>query len=454
MSYDTLYFAAFLAVVWIGFRVFPWGGWVLLAASIVFYSVAGLRDAILATSLILLNYGFQFLILRNPRWLLVILTINFACLAYFKYRVVLATSAGINFYTGDVVIPLGISFYVFQLSAFMVDIKRKTALPFYSLPRFALFKLFFGQLVAGPIMRWRQFGWQVNQAFDGTLRQHRLLGLGLALCLLGLTKKIVFADSFAPIVDTIFREGPATPSVAWLGAWLFGFQIYFDFSGYSDIALGIAYLFGMRLALNFRQPYLSRTPQEFWQRWHITLSRWIRDYLYIPLGGNRGGKLRAAAVLLTVMGLAGLWHGANWTFMVWGIGWGILIMIWRLGGEQIARVPALPWLVTVASAFLLWVFFRAPDTALAISYVGTMFGARTSGSAQLPNDNLGGLLILAGCLALVLLHWLEARLFSVRIALLFRRFDGPLLRGLLIGLSLWLLLLPKASDAPFIYFRF
>jgi len=454
MSYDTLYFAVFLAVVWVAFRIFPWGGWILLIASIVFYSVAGLRDSILAATLILLNYGFQFLIVRNSRWLWAILAINFGCLAYFKYRVFLATTAGVNFYTGDIVIPLGISFYVFQLSAFMVDIKRKTAQPFYSLARFSLFKLFFGQLVAGPIMRWRQFGWQINHVFEGTLRQHRLLGLGLGLCLLGLTKKIVFADSFAPIVDDIFRAGPASASVAWLGAWLFGFQIYFDFSGYSDIALGIAYLFGMRLAVNFRQPYLSRTPQEFWQRWHITLSQWIRDYLYIPLGGNRGSRLRVIAVLVVVMALAGLWHGSNWTFAIWGMGWAVMILLWRLAGTHLANVSILPWLITLTATFLLWVFFRAADISSALAYIGTMFGARPTGGAALPADGFGGLLIALGCAGLIALHWIEAQLFSSRVVRLFRRFDGAFLRGVLIGLSLWLLLLPKASDAPFIYFRF
>lgn len=454
MSYDTLYFAAFLAVVWVAFRIFPWQGWILLVASIAFYSVAGLRDSILAATLILLNYGFQFLILHNRRWLWAILAINFGCLAYFKYRVFLATAAGTSFYTGDVVIPLGVSFYVFQLSAFMVDIKRGNARPFGSLARFALFKLFFGQLVAGPIMRWRQFGWQVDHVFEGTLRRHRLLGLGLALCLLGLFKKIVFADSFAPVVDDIFHQGPASASVAWLGAWLFGFQIYFDFSGYSDIALGIAYLFGMRLAVNFRQPYLSRTPQEFWQRWHITLSQWIRDYLYIPLGGSHGGKLRAAAVLLLVMSLAGLWHGANSTFVIWGLGWGVLVLFWRLLGARLADFPRLSWLVTLACAFILWVFFRASDSATALAFVGTMFGGRATGGAGLPADGLGGVMIFAGCASLLMLHSFEARLFTPRIVRLFRRYDGPFLRGVLIGLSVWLLMLPKASDAPFIYFRF
>ena len=190
MSYDTLYFAIFLAGVWLAFALVPWRGCVLLAASIVFYSVAGLRDSLLAAFLITFNYGFQFPILKDRRWLWAPLIVNFGVLVYFKYRVFLGSAAGFDL-TSHLVIPLGLSFYIFQLSAFLIDLSRGRAQPFRSLPRFALFKLFFGQLVAGPIMRWRQFGPQVHRLFDGPVRRHRLIGLGLGLCLLGLVKKIV-----------------------------------------------------------------------------------------------------------------------------------------------------------------------------------------------------------------------------------------------------------------------
>ena len=208
MSYDSLYFAGFLIAVWLAYELLPWRGAVLLAASIAFYAPAGLRDSVLAAVLILLNYVLQFPVERDRRWLALVLALNFGCLAYFKYRVFLATAAGSNLFTGDIVIPLGISFYVFQLSAYLIDISKKRAEPFTSLPRFVFFKLFFGQLVAGPIMRWQKFGPQVHRLFDGKppLRGHRLAGLGLGLCLLGLTKKTVFADSLAPFVDAIFHD--------------------------------------------------------------------------------------------------------------------------------------------------------------------------------------------------------------------------------------------------------
>lgn len=454
MSYDTLYFAIFLAGVWLVFAIVPWRGCVLLAASIVFYSVAGLRDSLLAAFLICFNYGFQFPILKDRRWLWPALIVNFGVLAYFKYRVFLGNTAGFELNASHLVIPLGLSFYIFQLSAFLIDLTRGKAQPFCSLPRFALFKLFFGQLVAGPIMRWRQFGPQVHRLFDGHARRHRLIGLGLGLCLLGLIKKIVFADSIGPLVDDVFRDGPANAAVAWYGLWLFTFQIYFDFSGYCDIGLGAAYLFGIRLALNFRQPYLSKSPQEFWQRWHITLSQWIRDYLYIPLGGREGGAVRGAAVLIVVMGLAGLWHGASWTFAVWGVGWALVILLWRMFGDALAPMRAASWLLTFVLAMVLWTFFRAPDIAQAFAYCGALFGLRSAGTAALPLDGAGGLLVLLGCLSLLALHVLEARLFTRKAVLLLKRYDGVFLRAVFAGLSIWLLLLPKMQNTPFIYFRF
>jgi alginate O-acetyltransferase complex protein AlgI len=454
LSYDTLYFLFFLVLVWAAFIALPGKGFILLAASIAFYSVAGLRDSLLATALILVNYGFQFPVKRDRRWLWLALAINFGCLIYFKYRVFLATSAGLDFYERGVVIPLGISFYVFQLSAFLIDIGRGKAAPFASLARFALFKLFFGQLIAGPIMRWRAFGPQIDRLFDGALARPRFIGIGLSLCVLGLVKKVMLADSLAPFVDNFFRDGPADALAAWVGAWLLGFQIYFDFSGYSDMALGIAFLFGLRLTTNFRQPYLARTPQAFWQRWHITLSTWIRDYLYIPLGGGKGSLARQACVLIVVMGLAGLWHGANWTFLIWGVTWAFAILLWRLAGDRLMTLRAGEWALTLVIAMLLWVFFRAADLHSALAYIGTMFGAGAAGTSALPAAAIMSSLVVAGCITLLALHWIEARLFTRRATHILLRMDGPVLRGFLIGLAFWMVMLPKTQDAPFIYFRF
>jgi alginate O-acetyltransferase complex protein AlgI len=462
MSYDSLYFAFFLAVVWLAFQLLPRQGWILLVASVVFYAAAGLRDSVLAAAIILLNYGLQFPIVRDRRWLYLALIINFGCLAYFKYRVFLADAAGSNLFTGEIIIPLGISFYVFQLSAFLIDLTRGRAQPFVSLPRFALFKLFFGQLIAGPIMRWRQFGPQVNRLFDGkpSLRGHRFVGLGLGLCLLGLTKKIVLADSIAPFVDTIFRDGPRDAAAAWLGAWLFGFQIYFDFSGYSDIAVGLGLIFGILLSRNFDTPFRATSIQDLWQRWHMTLTRFLRDYVFLPLTdlrivGRRYRVVQHFGAMVLTMALCGLWHGAGWNFIVWGTLQG-LAMVFALVWARYLPSPLVwvSWPATFGFFLVTLVFFRAASLSSAVDYLGTIFGLGGTGSARVPNDGAGGLWIIFGCFALLALHWLESQLFTRRAVLLLFRYDGLFLRALFAGIAIWLLLLPKTQNNPFIYFRF
>jgi len=470
VRYDTLYFAFFLALVWLAFLLLPWRGWILLAASVLFYAVAGLRDSVLAAVIILSNYAFQFPIQRDRRWLYPALLIDFGCLAYFKYRVFLTSAVGFDVFTHDIVIPLGISFYIFQLSAFLIDIAHGKAQPFRSLARFALFKLFFSQLVAGPITRWRQFGPQVHRLFDGKLAiRSSLIGLGLGLCLLGLVKKVLFADSIAPTVDAIFRDGPADSAAAWLGAWLFMFQIYFDFSGYSDIAIGSAYLFGIRLPINFATPLLASSIAQFWQRWHITLASYLRDYVFIPLADTKWTTRRHRIAqhflaIIATMALCGLWHGANFTFVIWGALQGAAMVFATLWSRRFRPPPAWTgWAATFAFCVMASVFFRSPNVGYAFHYLGTMFsfGDASDASAEqaphgwhLPSDAITALLITAGCLALLAMHWLEAKLFTRRALVLILRFDGIFLRALFAGAALWLLLLPKAQDNPFIYFRF
>ena len=461
MSYDSIYFAILLAFAWLGFRILPWRGWVLLVAGAIFYSVAGLRDGAITAAIIIVNYAFQFPVARDRRWLTPALAVNVGCLAYFKYRVLMSGLAGVDLFTGPILIPLGISFHVFQLSAFLIDIARGHAVPFRSLARFALFRLFFAQLVAGPIMRWRQFGPQVNGLFDGRpLRRSRLAGVGLGLCVLGLVKKVGLADQLAPFVDTIFRDGPHDAAAAWLGAWLFAFQIYFDFSGYSDIAVGVGLIFGIMLARNFHAPFLATGIGEFWQRWHMTLAQFLRDYVFTPLGdarwvGRRYRIVQHFAALPATMTLCGLWHGFGWNFVVWGGLQGIAMIIaatWR------RRLPALPGIVTWAATLGFFVttlvFFRAANLTAAIDHLAAMSGLGASGPARVPADGAGGFWIAAGCLMLLALHWCEAQLLTRRATRLLLRLDGYVLRAGFIVLAIGLLLLPKTQQIPFIYFRF
>ncbi len=452
MRFDSLYFLFFFLAIFglsrvrhIGSVIYPG---VYIAASFLFYIVAGWKDLALILSLIILNYGASFIV-RRRLVLPAVIILNLGTLVFFKYSAFLSASfLPQDIFNADIIIPLGISFYVFQMIAYQVDLVRGHCNFIQSFPKFFLFIGFFPQLVAGPIVRASQLTSQIDRLFSQGARKNIIYSLGVGLCLLGLIKKVILSDSIAPLVDDAFLALPMGAIEAWNGILLFGFQIYYDFSGYSDIALGLAYLLGFRLPINFRQPYLAKSPQEFWQRWHITLSTWIRDYLYIPLGGSKvGGRLAQLAVLLFVMSVMGLWHGANWTFALWGIGWGLAIALWRFGGGYLNKVPMLSWFLTMMIAFTLWVFFRAPDISFAIEYIKIMFSFNFS----------SGAISLWGILALVLLgifHSVEGKFYNIRGVRFLKRKNTAFYLGLLGGLCVLILILPKMLDNPFIYFRF
>jgi D-alanyl-lipoteichoic acid acyltransferase DltB (MBOAT superfamily) len=262
---------------------------------------------------------------------------------------------------------VGISFYTFQTLSYTIDVYRGRISPTRNLLDFALFVAFFPQLVAGPIER-------ASRLLPQLARERPLTARGLAsgawLAGWGLFKKVVIADNLAPLVDEVYAPGanPAAGEVL-LATYAFAFQIYCDFSGYTDIARGVARMFGIDLMLNFRLPYLATAPSDFWRRWHISLSTWLRDYLYIPLGGNRGGRARTLRNLMLTMLLGGLWHGAAWTFVCWGAYHGVLLVaerVWRRRGRS-ARVGAARRALAVAGTFhavcLGWLFFRADSLA-------------------------------------------------------------------------------------------
>lgn len=461
MSFDTLAFAVFLcgvfALWWAFEHIKPLRalrGWVLLLGSIGFYVAAGPRDLAIAGFLLVANWALSFLVVRDRRnlWMPVVLNLGF--LGFFKYRDFL--SGGMipqDLYGLEILIPLGISFYSFQMIAYQVDLVRGQAKHEPSLHRFALFVIFFPQLIAGPIVRASRLMPQVLHQHSQEDAHRRNYGIALALIAGGVLKKVLLADSISPHVDQIFREGPTDAAAAWLGALLFSFQIYFDFSGYSDMAVGLGRMFGVRLPFNFKQPYLSRSPREFWQRWHITLSTWIKDYLYIPLGGSRvGGPWRQAAVMVTAMGLSGLWHGANSTFIVWGVAWGLFVAGWRVFDKRLGT-PGIPhWALTMLVTVILWVFFRAPTVGMAFRYIGAMFGGPGLGTYAVPAGF--GLWASLGLLALFGLHALERRANKRDVARWLHRHEGPLLAWALVGLIFGLLLVPKPDVSPFIYFRF
>ena len=460
MYFNTLEYFGFFLLVWAALRYIPGPATVLFVASIIFYIVAGWFDTTLIALLIVANWLLLSYVSTPKLRIILAVIVNVGVLVAVKYRVLLGGDPGDDPTAFvDMVLPLGISFYTFQLLAYQIDTARDASLRERDPRTFALFIIFFPQLIAGPIVRARQLLPQIRALSSKRSPRLRLYSYGLLLCALGLSKKILFADSLAPIVDDIFYLGPTSTGEAWTGAWLFTFQIYFDFSGYSDIAIGSAYLLGIRLPRNFQTPYLSTTPREFWRRWHITLSTWIRDYLYIPLGGSEGLRTQQYVVLVMVMGIAGLWHGANSTFVIWGGLWGLYIALHRFFSGLIRISPSASEVLSasIAKAFLwgchilvvvvLWVFFRAENLTSALDYLSVMFSMPSGFSDQV-------FFVLIGSALLMFLHAVEATADHITSLMRFRRFNSPFVWGFLGGVCLWLILLPSYTQNPFIYFRF
>jgi alginate O-acetyltransferase complex protein AlgI len=272
-----------------------------------------------------------------------------------------------------VTLPLGISFYTFQSMSYTIDVYRGRATAIRSFIDFACFVSMFPQLVAGPIIRFTEVADQLRS------RTHTItkFARGVSFVAIGLAKKVLIANPCGKIADLSFEAGSLGAVEAWYGVAAYAFQIYFDFSGYSDMAIGLGLMLGFVFAKNFDSPYRSQSITEFWRRWHISLSTWLRDYLYVPLGGNRLGSVRTYVNLLIVMLLGGLWHGAAWTFVVWGGLHGLLLALERAGGKM-ALYARLPASFRVALTFVIvlvtWVFFRAADLPHAVRYLGDMFG--------------------------------------------------------------------------------
>lgn len=308
---------------------------------------------------------------------------NLSLLGFFKYfNFALANVNALAAHLGmpelalafKVTLPLGISFYTFQSMSYSIDVYRGHARALKDFTDFACYVAMFPQLVAGPIIRFAEVADQLRKR-DHTLEK---FARGVAFMSLGLAKKILIANPCGKVADVVFGAASAGPLEAWWGVLAYAFQIYFDFSGYSDMAIGLGLMLGFVFPKNFDSPYISQSITEFWRRWHISLSSWLRDYLYIPLGGNRRGEARTYVNLALVMLLGGLWHGAAWNFVVWGAIHGVLLGVERALGKNSAyrRLPAV---ARIAATFFIvliaWVFFRAPTLGAAMQYLRAMFGA-------------------------------------------------------------------------------
>ncbi len=362
---------------------------VLLIASLFFYAWGEPKNVLLMLLSIAVNYVCGLLLGRFDSdekkrkvvlWASVVF--NLGLLFFFKY---------FSFVTGGlfpvIKLPIGISFFTFQIMSYTIDVYRRSVEPQKSLLKLALYISLFPQLIAGPIVRYIDVEKQLTYRECTAEKTAR----GMIRFSMGLAKKVIVSNTVAAICDGIFGSTNTVPAfTAWVGVICYALQIYFDFSGYSDMAIGMGHMLGFDFLENFNYPYVSCSVQEFWRRWHISLSSWFRDYLYIPLGGNRRGKVRTYINLIIVFACTGLWHGASFSFIVWGLWHGLFLVIERLGFKKaLDKLPKfIGWIYTMLVVLVGWVFFRADTLSAAMKYLGEMFsfsGGVANGMAQFDN---------------------------------------------------------------------
>jgi D-alanyl-lipoteichoic acid acyltransferase DltB (MBOAT superfamily) len=369
----------------------------LVIASAVFYGYWNPPYLLLLGASIIANFAIARRMTRASdevrlAWLITGVTLNLLVIGYYKYAAFTIDSLNsvldLSLTPPEMLLPLAISFFTFQQIAFLVDVYKSKVSGTVSLPKYALFVMFFPQLIAGPIVHHKEMMPQFSRRQPRNCL-HYNLAIGLSIFLVGLFKKVVLADQLAGYANPVFtaaeQQIQLTFLESWLGALAYTFQLYFDFSGYSDMAIGLGYMFGIKLPLNFFSPYKATSIIDFWRRWHITLSRFLRDYLYIPLGGGRRGVPRRYANLMITMLLGGLWHGAGWTFVLWGALHGGYLMAnhaWREFAE--VRLPSnvtrtrtyrfISWAITFNAIVFAWVLFRAESLGAAMQIWFAMIG--------------------------------------------------------------------------------
>ena len=408
----------------------------------------------------------------RKRWLRGSLIINLGLLGLFKYldfliqslnwvTLKLANSPEID--TFGLLLPVGISFYTFQTMSYTIDVYNRKNKPYEDFLSFSCYAAFFPQLVAGPIVRADHFEKEIEKVLSPSSMRIRL---GLTLIVYGLAKKLIIADNMAIHVNTIFDdvEGLTNIGLVWWGALAFGIQIYCDFSAYTDIAIGSAHLLGITLPENFDSPYTATSPQDFWRKWHISLSTWLRDYLYIPLGGSRNGPRVMFFALMTTMLLGGLWHGASWNFVLWGLIHGLLLIIHRVVKQNNTLTSLytskpriftmMGWIVTQYFIFMTWLIFRLEDSSILIQALKSYIGIGSHWDNQEMLEHLPEIKFLTFGIAILFIcgHLLSSKIGG------FKHWisrQNPLVWGVLIGTMIGLsLTLRPAETTDFIYFRF
>ncbi len=442
-----------------------WKPWVLALSSYFFYGWWRPDFVLLMWFSTIVDYTCGLRIARDQaapgagttagkRWVVLSCCVNLGILAYFKYanfgietlNSILVANGGTALEWSKVILPIGISFYTFQTLSYTVDVYRRDAEPVRQFRDFACYVALFPQLIAGPIVRYSSIAEQLKSR----VHSWGTFSTGVMIFQAGMAKKVLLADTFSRAADQGFALADPTMLEAWAAAISYTFQIYFDFSGYSDMAIGLGLLFGFRFPVNFNRPYISRSITEFWRRWHITLSSFLRDYLYIPLGGNRKGPVRTYINLALTMLLGGLWHGAAWTYIAWGAYQGFWLVLERLSGRR-TLYAMLPGVLQNALTFVIvvigWVLFRASSIPEALQFLGAMAGRGSSAASTLFIEwsHLQTIAYIAG--PLVIFGFATTQEHAKRprtwwVAAVFVLFLISLLH------------LHRASNIPFLYFQF
>lgn len=441
----------------------------LLILSLIFFAWGGVSNTILFVLSIIVNFYFAQRINASEKrknWLIVGLIFNITILVLFKYlNFFIENINGLSHLLGSsdealihplkIILPLGISFYTFHQMSMLWDIYRRPEPIQFRFLESALYVSFFPQLIAGPIVRYKDIIDQIRSRNESI----KLFTEGIERFILGLFKKVVLANTCAAIADSVlsYDIGLLTPSAAWLGILAYTLQIFFDFSGYSDMAIGLAKMFGFRLLENFNLPYMAKSIQEFWRRWHISLSSWFRDYVYIPLGGNRISEQRTYVNLILVFLLTGFWHGATWSFIFWGIFHGIFIILERIGlSKLLTKLPGIfSWSYTMLVVIIGWVFFRIEDFSDAVQYTEKLFGGGAVGQLKfnyfLNNENL---VILIISMLISIRFFIFNDPISDKIKAFIQKMTFVRQTVLLVLFLYAVILLNSGSYNPFIYFQF
>ncbi len=441
---------------------------VLLTASVIFCANNGVWQIVLLTGSILFNFSIGLALNKFQKeraslgtaTLLGGVAANLLVLGYFKYAgflvSILNSALGAGLTEPHIALPVGISFYTFTQIAYLADVHAGRGPRAPSLSTYALFVTYFPHVVAGPIIHWREMMPQFEaialkaRSLYFSFEHRANICRGATLLGIGLAKKLLIADQLAPFVE---RGYAAAANMGCADAWLlslsYTFQLYFDFSGYTDMAIGMSLIFGVQLPFNFNAPYRAVSIQDFWRRWHMTLSRWLRDYVYIPMGGSRGGAYMTFRNLFLTFLIGGLWHGASWTFVVWGALHGAASCVHRLWSAAGFRLPA-PFAIMLTFLFVnaAWVFFRAPDLSTAFDVLSAMASPSRGATAYVLSPQVNTLVAFAA-----LLCWTMPVSQSIALE---TKFATRPLAAMLTGacLTIAILALNTSKPSPFLYFNF